>query len=290
MTEAATAASAATWLFVPGDRPDRFAKAAAAGADLVVLDLEDAVAAQDKDTARSAVANHLRDGGAGVVRVNAVGTAPHDADVEAIAGAPGLRAVMVPMADSATALSAVARATGAPVVALVETADAVLRARELAGAVGVERLALDAIDLCLDIDAVEEDRTLLFARSGLVFASRAAGIAAPVDGVTVDSGGEVAGADATAARRLGFGGKLCIHPRQIAAVAEAFAPSEKEVAWARRIVEAVSASAGDSGGSAPGAVLVDGAMVDKPVVDRARRILDRAGETSSTTSDKETAS
>lgn len=268
--------AARSWLFVPGDRPERFDTAVASGADAVVLDLEDAVSATSKEAARDAVSSWLgkADGRRnGVVRVNAVGTEQHDTDVAALAGRAGLLAVMVPMADSVTALDEVARRTGAPVVALIETADAVLRARELAQAHGVIRLALGTIDLCLDIDAVEDDRTLLLARSMLVLASRAAGVAAPIDGVTTDlSSAEAAGTDAATARRLGFGGKLCIHPRQVEAVAQAFAPTEADIAWARRVLAALDDA---SATATRGAVAVDGELVDKPVAERARRILAR---------------
>lgn len=264
---AETTRTAVTWLFVPGDRPERFAKAAAAGADLVVLDLEDAVAPDVKDTARADVADWLdRAEVLCAVRVNA--TAPLlDADLAALAGSAP-RLVMLPKAeDPALVADVVARLPrGSRVVALVETARGVLTAPAVAAVPGVERLAFGSFDLAAEL-GVDPDHgpAMATARGALVLASAAAGLAAPVDGVTgaVDDAQRLA-ADVATSRALGFAAKLCIHPRQVPAVAEAFAPSADERAWAERVL----AGAGDNG-----VAVVDGRMIDKPVVDRARRVL-----------------
>jgi citrate lyase subunit beta/citryl-CoA lyase len=263
--------SARSWLFVPGDRGDRFAKAAASGADVVVCDLEDAVAADAKAAARTEVAGWLGDGGVACVRINAHGTPFYGTDVATLAGIPGLRAVMVPKAEDPQVLAELSDALGprTAVVALVETALGLHRAHDLAAAPGVARLAFGSIDFALDVGAAEAEVPMLFARSSLVVASRAAGVAAPVDGVTVAlDDPAVVEADAAAAVRLGFGGKLCVHPRQVSAVNAAFSPSEADVLHARRIVDSVT------GG---GAARLDGEMVDRPVVERARLVLRRAG-------------
>jgi citrate lyase subunit beta/citryl-CoA lyase len=259
--------TALTWLFVPGDRPERFAKAAVAGADVVVLDLEDAVAPEAKDVARDEVAAWLdRAGVLCAVRVNAAALLL-DADLAALAGSVP-RLVMLPKAeDHALVAEVVARLPrGSSVVALVETARGVLEAPVVAAVPGVERLAFGSFDLAADL-GVDPDHApaMATARGALVLASAAAGLAAPVDGVTgtVDDALRLA-ADVAASRALGFGGKLCIHPRQVAAVAEAFAPSADELAWAGRVL----AGAGDNG-----VAVVDGRMIDKPVVERARRVL-----------------
>lgn len=260
-------------LFVPGARPDRFDKAVASGADLVVLDLEDAVAPDEKSAARSAVVEWLATGRA-AVRVNGAQSDEHAADVSALAGCPGLVAVLLPMTESVDEVRAVCAALGADVAILaqVETAVGLLRAPEVAAARGVARLAFGHLDFADDIDAAPEPEALAYARSALVIASRAAGIAGPIDSVTVDlDDASVAGRDAVHARRLGFTGKLCIHPRQVAAVNAAMSPSDDEAAWAERVIAA------GSDGSA-GAVRVDGAMVDAPVLARARRILARAAD------------
>lgn len=274
MTDAASAAAqvvaARSLLFVPGTRPDRFAKAAASGADVVVVDLEDAVATEHKQAARREVATWLERSGSAVVRINPAGTRHHGEDLAALAGLPGLGGVLVPMADSPAALAAVGQrlGRGVAVVAQVETARGVLRAVDLATAPGVVRLAFGHLDFAFDVDAAPVPEALLHARSSLVVASRAAGLPGPVDSVTTDLDDERATADdAVRARTLGFTGKLCIHPRQVAAVNEAMSPTTEELAWAGRVLEAAAGA---------GAVRVDGQMVDPPVVERARRIAARS--------------
>ena len=264
-----SAAAARTMLFVPGTRADRYAKAVASAADLVVIDLEDAVADEDKAQARQNALSWLRGGGTAAVRVNAPSTPHYDADVAALAGARGLLAVVVPMADSVAALAAAHEqlGEGVEVVALVETAVGLLRAVDLASAPGVTRLAFGHLDFALDIGADTGPEAMLMARLSLVVASRAAGLPGPVDGVTTALDDPAAAReDAARARAFGFTGKLCIHPNQVAVVNEAMTPGEEEVAWARRVVES----------RLEGAMRVDGQMVDAPVVTRAENILSRA--------------
>jgi citrate lyase subunit beta/citryl-CoA lyase len=261
--------SARSWLFVPGDRSDRFAKAADSGADVVICDLEDAVAADAKAAARSEVASWLSREGAACVRVNAHGTPFHDADVDALAGAPGLLAVMVPKAEDPDALRRLGDALGPEtvLVPLIETAVGVHRVHELSSVAGVLRLAFGSIDLALDLSAEDEPLPLLFARSALVLASRVASLPAPVDGVTPELDDlPIVQAAAQAAAGLGFGGKLCIHPRQVSAVHAGLSPTEEQVRHARRVLTAAADG---------GAGRVDGQMVDLPLVVRARRLLER---------------
>ena len=262
-----TVTSARSLLFVPGDRPERFAKAEASGAGLVVLDLEDAVSPEHKEAARTHVGDWLAEGHRCAVRVNAIGTPWHDADVEAVSG-HGC-ALMVPMAASAEHLRDLARRSGSELIALVETAAGVLDVASIARAEGVARLALGTFDLAAELGVSPDDReALAWSRGALVLASAAAGIAPPVDGVTGDVADEERlRSDVRNAAAVGFSGKLCIHPRQVVVVEAELAPSEADVRWARSVLEGVAAA----GGSA--VVVVDGKMVDKPVVDRARRLL-----------------
>ncbi|MFT4287933.1 HpcH/HpaI aldolase/citrate lyase family protein [Nocardioides sp.] len=255
---------AATWLFVPGDRPERFAKAAASGADQVILDLEDAVTPEAKQPARGHVSGWLADHTAWV-RVNATGEHDIEHDIHALAGRPGLRGVLVPKAESPEALTAIGRRLGVPLVALIESALGLERSREIARAEGVTRLAFGSIDFALDIGARHTREALASARRELVLVSRLAALPAPIDGVTAEVSDESrARDDADHARELGFGGKLCIHPRQVEQVRLAFAPSPEELAWAREVIAAATGA---------GAVQVGGAMIDRPVVERARRLL-----------------
>ena len=267
-----TVETARTWLFVPGDRPERFAKAVAAGPDVVVLDLEDAVAPARKDAARAHVTDWLpRAEVAVAVRVNAAGSAWHDADIAALAALAALdipTLLVLPKADSPEAVAAVMSAlpAGSAVVALVETALGVTRAIDLATSPGVVRLAFGSFDLAAEL-GVDPDHApaLAPARGSLVLASAVGGLAGPIDGVTGDvRDHERLTADVTAAAALGFAGKLCIHPGQVAPAAAALAPTPDEVAWAERVLAAATED---------GVALVDGRMVDAPVVARARRIV-----------------
>lgn len=258
-------AAARSLLFVPGDRPDRFTKAGSSGAELVVVDLEDAVAPSDKQTARQAAVEWLHHGGEAVVRINS-DLPTSTADVEALAYAPGLLGVMVPKADDVATLERVATTLGAvAVIALVESALGLSRAREIASYQGTCRLALGSLDLSLDLGIADDSAAMVAAGYELVLASRLAGIPAPISTVTAEVGdGSAAGAAAARARREGFGAKLCIHPMQVAAVNAAFRPSASEIGWAHRVL----AVSGDGS-----LAVVDGAMVDRPVVERARRII-----------------
>ncbi len=270
---------AVTWLFVPGDRPERFAKAAATDADAIILDLEDAVTPEAKDPAREHVAQWLRDGSrtptSSWVRVNADGTPWYAEDIDAITDrAPGLTGIIVPKAEDPVSLAALRDQVGPSIglVALVESALGLHRALDIAAT--VDRIAFGSIDFAVDLGAEHTWEALLQARSTLVLVSRLAGIEGPVDGVTTALRDEqVLAEDVAAARALGFTGKLCIHPAQVSLVTRGFAPTPEEVDWARRVMEAV-------GSGSSGAVSLDGAMVDKPVVDRARRILDHLGSQS----------
>ncbi|GGI98975.1 HpcH/HpaI aldolase/citrate lyase family protein [Streptomyces brasiliensis] len=259
--------SACSLLFVPGDRPDRFAKAADSGADLIIIDLEDAVAELDKPCARENAAEWLAQGHGALIRINPPGTPESDADAEMAAryAAP----VMVPKSEDSAVLADLVRRTAgrSPLIPLVETAAGVERAMDVCAAAGAVRAALGNVDLARQLGVAHDDHlALAYARSKVVSAAAAAGMCPPVDGVTTGIRDlEALTADIALARRLGFTGKLCIHPFQIAPVAAHFAPSENEQMWARSVL-----AAGDS------VTLVDGHMVDKPVLERARRIRDAA--------------
>jgi citrate lyase subunit beta/citryl-CoA lyase len=259
-----------SYLFVPGDRPDRFDKALASGADAVILDLEDAVAPEAKVEARAQIARWLAPQRAVVIRINAPNSPWFAADVS-LCALPGVAAVMVPKAERVGELQRIATvAVGRAVLPLIETALGFENARALARVDGVRRLVFGSIDFQLDLGIQGEDEELLHFRSQLVLVSRLANLAAPVDGVStaIDATDQLERATARA-RRLGFGAKLCIHPRQVETVNRGFSPTEQELAWARRVLDA-AASAGGA------AVALDGKMIDRPVVLRAQAIVEEA--------------
>lgn len=276
-----------SYLFVPADRPERIAKALASGADAVIVDLEDAVAPQAKSGARQALAVWLQDQARPIpvpllVRVNGASTPWFQDDLQ-VCALPGVHGVVLPKAQTLDELAAVrAAAPHRVLLPLIETAMGVHAAVTLAGAPGVQRLVFGSLDLQVDLGIETEgggdgsdDAALLAYRSHLVLASRLGGLAAPVDGVSTALHEEdLVQRQTVRACRLGFGAKLCIHPKQVHAVHRGFAPSADDVAWAQRVLQAYEAA--QQAGS-QGAVAVDGKMVDAPVLRRARSVLERSG-------------
>ncbi|MBO9535260.1 CoA ester lyase [Herbaspirillum sp.] len=272
------AALPTSYLFVPANRRERYAKALDSGADAVIVDLEDAVGPQLKVEARAALDEWLRQHGPQPrlwVRVNAADTDWHEADVAAFTGMP-IAGIVLPKAESPAAIAAIAKrlgGSGQGVIALIETAAGIAAMREIARMAGVVRLAFGSIDLQVDLgmqcDAVESE--LAHLRVEMVLASRLAGIAPPIDGVTAafdDMPFLVAAVQRSL--HLGFGAKLCIHPKQVAAVNAGFRPTAQELAWARAVMAAVDKGDG-------GAISLDGRMIDKPVILQAQRFLQRGG-------------
>ncbi len=256
-----------SYLFVPGNRPERFNAASRAGADVVLIDLEDAVAPVNKADARSAAAEWLGRQPA-YLRINGADTEWFVADL-ALLHLPGLQGVMLAKAETVEAIAAIrdAAATALPLIPLIESARGLWNVMALASATDVSRLAFGSVDYQLDLGIDGDGDELLTARSQLVLASRVAGLLPPIDGVTMTlDDPDALSRDVKRARHLGFGGKLCVHPRQVAAINEGFRPSPAELNWAQRVVEA-AAQAGDN------ALRLDGKLVDRPVIARARALL-----------------
>jgi citrate lyase subunit beta/citryl-CoA lyase len=257
-----------SYLFVPGNRPERFAKALAAGADAEIVDLEDAVPPAEKVAARAAVAAWLSPQHPVVIRINGPDTLWFAEDL-ALCALAGVSAVMVPKAERVADLQRVASvAVGRAMLPLIESARGFDNARAIAHADGVQRLVFGSIDFQLDLGIEGDDEELLFFRSQLVLFSRLAERAAPVDGVStaIDDLDRLQ-RDTARARRLGFGAKLCIHPRQVDTVTRGFVPSDDEIDWAQRVL----AAAAQAGGAA---IAVDGKMIDRPVILRAQALID----------------
>jgi citrate lyase subunit beta/citryl-CoA lyase len=256
-----------SFLFVPGNRPERFAKAVNSGADAVIIDLEDAVAVEEKAAARAACRAFLESGGSTLVRVNGLDTEWSREDL-ALCSLPGVEGVVLPKAESKTGILDLARQLrpATPILPLIETAVGMVNVREIAESPGVLRLLFGTVDFCLDLAIECGGEELDIHRWQLVLTSRAARLQAPVDGVTLDVQQSETLRQATLhARRMGFGGKLCIHPSQAAVVNACFVPTPTELDWARKIVGLASFS--------DGVFVYEGKMVDAPVIERARRLL-----------------
>ena len=270
--------TARSFLFVPANRPERYARALASGADAVIVDLEDAVAPGDKVTARDQLADSFSqfaatERGRLVVRMNASGTPWHDDDLKLLQqlAAQGLAGVMVPKSETVVSLHCVAHAVGpaCALLPLVESVAGLDAADALAAAPQVLRLSFGNLDFQADAGLAcgPDEAELISVRLALVLASRRAARAAPVDGVTPGTHDSVQlQADVARSRRGGFGGKLCIHPAQVAVVNATFAPSAAELDRARRVLAAFEAAGG-------GVFSLEGRMVDAPVVRLAHQTL-----------------
>lgn len=251
-----------SYLFVPGNRPDRFAKACASGADAVIIDLEDAVPAEQRVAARSNVAAWVSPDHPVFIRVNGATTEWFRDDI-ALAPLPGIAGIVLPKAERPEDIECI----GKPVLPIIETARGFWNVSALARTSNTARLMFGSIDFQVDLGIHGDGEELLYFRSQLVLVSRVAGLPAPVDGITaVFDSMEPVRADTQRARRLGFGGKLCIHPKQVATVNECFGATPAEIAWAERVIDAASKSGG-------AAVSMDGEMIDRPVIARAEAIL-----------------
>jgi citrate lyase subunit beta/citryl-CoA lyase len=267
------------FLFVPGTRPERFDKALNSGADAVILDLEDAVPEGEKELARQAIrqawpAFTAEQKKRLVLRSNSPGTKFYAADL-ILAQELDVACLLIPKSESLDQINGAAQILpNTAIVPMIETAIGLDQLKELANSNQVLRLALGNIDLQADLGMVcdAQETELQVARYQIVLASRLAQIAPPIDGVTPSTDDlDRVSADAQRAKRLGFGAKLCIHPKQVSPVKAAFMPTEEEVAWAKRVIEADQNSHG-------GAVKLDGRMIDRPVVLLAQRTLAIAGK------------
>ena len=258
-------------LFLPASNPRAIAKARGLACDMVILDLEDAVAEADKDSARdAAVAAAGEDWGDRLFAVRLNGRGPwHDADVAALADADGVDLVVVPKVEAPEYAGALAARLSRPLLAMIETPAGVYAAREIAGVAGVEGLLAGSNDLAATLRLPPGRTGLTLALQSIVLAARAAGIIA-LDGVfnLLDDPSALE-ADCEAGRQTGFDGKSLIHPNQIEIANRIFGPSAEEIEEARALVAAATG----------GAERFRGRMIETMHVDAARRALKRAGLT-----------
>ncbi len=270
---------AQAFLFVPANRPDRFAKSLATRAHAVIVDLEDAVPLSDKDAARESIRRELTPWLQQcperiVVRVNACGTPYLDDDLR-LANELGIRHLMLPKSESHAQLTSVVNALSfSPVlIPMIESAQGVDQVKAIASHPNTLRLSLGNIDLqfSFGLQCGPDELELLPVRHQILLASRLHELAAPIDGVTVQIESDTQlQADILRAKRLGFQGKLCIHPKQVDAVIQGFQPTAQEIEHAQAVVAADQAANG-------GVVQLNGKMVDRPVVMLAKFVLQKAG-------------
>ena len=276
-----------SFLFTPGNHPRRVEKVFACGADAAILDLEDAVAVAEKEATRSAVVAALQRprGCGGYVRVNAMDTPFAYGDFAAVVG-PGLDGIILPKVNAGWQMKAaewllgeLERKAGLAVgkidlIPIIETGEGMANLQRIARSrTRARRMAFGAGDFTLDVGmAWTSDETELDPyRAQMVVQSRAAGLEAPLDTVWVELNNPD-GLDASAQRaaRIGFQGKMCIHPGQIETVNRRFTPSDSEIARAERILAAFDRAEAEGSAS----IQVDGGFVDYPIVAKARRVLD----------------
>jgi citrate lyase subunit beta/citryl-CoA lyase len=261
-----------TGLYVPGDRPDRFDKAVATGADLLILDLEDAVAERAKPAALDHVSSWLQNRLNGGSRSNPViqvrVNAGADQEVIALRDLGVAVEIRLPKVERVEELSRVAKLAGnLPITALIESARGIQNAASIADHAAVTRLALGDSDLASDLGS-RDDLVLDFARCQLLVAARAAGLPAPMLSAYPDLQNlEGLRADTARGKRLGLVGRVAVHPRQLDIIKEIFAATPAEVDWAKAVLAVVN------GGGV--ATLPNGEMVDPAMAGRARSILDR---------------
>ncbi|MCX5535863.1 CoA ester lyase [Streptomyces sp. NBC_00006] len=271
-------ATPVVWLYVPGDRPERFAKALSSGADAVIIDLEDAVAPAAKDRARAHVADFLTDDPTAgppdiQVRVNDLATARGRDDLAAIAGLPGLASVRLPKVEDTETLDVFDRLvpdTSIAAWALLESARGLAATTRIAGHPRVAGLALGEVDLGAEL-SITAPTALDHIRVQTVLAAGAAGLAPVAMSVYANIADREGLLESSRhGRTLGMWGRTALHPAQIPAIREAFAPTAEEVARAREVVEAAESAASDGIGAV---ALPDGRFLDAPVLAKAQRVL-----------------
>lgn len=275
MTHAPSSAGWRSWLYVPGDRPDRITKALEGDADCVIIDLEDAVAPADKDQARSNVLDALAHPTRKpvLVRINASVTTWQAADLTALRTAAHLAGIRVPKSETPNQIAEIAGALpDVPMHVLIESAVGLKNADDLASAhANVASIALGEADLRADL-RITDDQHLGYARGRVIAAAAAAGLMPPPQSVFTNiEDDDTLRATSMMAKAGGFFGRTVIHPRQVGIVNQVFLPTTVEVDQARALVEALAQSS-----ETAALVLPDGQFVDPAVAAGAQRVLDIA--------------
>ena len=266
-----------TWLFVPATRIDRVEKAFASGADAVIVDLEDAVAKQDKAKARDTLKNYYNEQNKAQIyrpiwlRINKAGSEEFFKDVVLCQQMPNLAGVLLAKAEQVADIESVHQLTGLPVIALIESAIGLYQIDSMAKAVGLVAFSYGFLDLCNDLQVQvgtpSADIIANQIRYQLILTSKVHQLSPPIDTIYPDFNHDVGLRDRVQLwSQMGMSGMLCIHPKQVAIVQQALQPTDKALSFARRVVEEYERS-----GQA--VFKVDGEMVDAPVIERSRQLL-----------------
>lgn len=263
--------AARSYLFVPANRVERFEKALNTQADVIIIDLEDALPVDLKVSARQALKEWLITNPQHqiMIRTNAKNTAWFKEDIE-LARLKNVKAIVLPKTESPEDIEAILAVENIDIFALIETPAGFANIRQIAKTTSVQALMFGSIDFQLEMNMQGGYAELLSFRNEFVLASKLAGIQAPIDGVTIDFKDEaLIQLETQQAKNLGFTGKLCIHPNQVNIVNQVFSPSEEEIKWAQSVLKTVEEAQGQ-------AASLDGKMIDLPVILRAERIIQQA--------------
>ena len=263
-----------TWLFVPATRIDRIAKAFASGADAVIVDLEDAVASEDKADARKALQQYHNSTGYQPiwVRINKAGSEEFFKDIVLCQKMPNLAGVLLAKAEQVADIESVHQLINLPVIALIESAVGLYQVDNMAKAVGLAAFSYGFLDLCNDlhvqVGTPAADTVANQIRYQLILTSKVHQLSPPIDTVYPDFNDEIGlNARVQLWSQMGMSGMLCIHPKQVAVVQQALRPTDAALSFAQRVVEEYERS-----GQA--VFEIDGQMVDAPVIARCRQLLD----------------
>lgn len=234
---------ARSWLLLPADRPERFDAAASSEMDVVVLDVEDGCRQSEKERARREVRQWLEAGNHAWIRINDVRSPEWEKDLMALGHCPGLDGVMLAKTENAehVSLTASRLAANTPIVALVESADGLANATEIAQTPQVVRLAFGVGDFRRDTGIGSSQIALAYTRSQFVVSSRVARVAPPIDGPTISNDTQVLKDAAEHAVEMGMTGKLCLRVDQAPYINEVLSPSAADVSWAESVIEELGA-------------------------------------------------
>ncbi|MEZ7503516.1 CoA ester lyase [Psychrobacter sp. Arc29] len=268
-----------TWLFVPATRIDRIEKAFASGADAVIVDLEDAVAKQDKAKAREALKNYYDDQNAKQtyrpiwLRINKAGSEEFFKDIVVCQQMPNLAGVLLAKAEQVADIESIHQLTNLPIIALIESAIGLYQIGDMAKAVGLVAFSYGFLDLCNDLQVQvgmpSADIIANQIRYQLILTSKVHQLSPPIDTIYPDFKDGVGLSNRVNLwSQMGMSGMLCIHPKQVAVVQQTLQPTDEALLFAQRVIEEYERS-----GQA--VFKIDGEMVDAPVIARSRQLLDR---------------